>query len=184
LTKKGGELYPWQDNREGFLFNKEKWKKRIRSILTLDSHPGHISAGFAVGVFISFSPFFGLHTILAIAAAFLLRINKVTCLTGTLVNTPFTMVPVFIASNRIGEAFLGRTPQKIIFQDLNLSTTLELLESHGAQILIGTSLIGFVAALISYAILYYLIVRFRRRDETLDCLTKQMEETGEDLEQG
>jgi len=165
------------------LFDKEKWKKKIRSILTLDSHPGHISAGFAVGVFISFTPFFGLHTILAIAASFLLRINKVTCLTGTWVNTPFTMVPVFIASNRIGEVLLGHTPQKIIIQDLNMSYSLELLKSHGAPILIGTSLIGFVAALISYTLLYFLIVRFRRRDETLNYLTKEMVETGEDLEQ-
>lgn len=164
------------------MFDKEKWKKKVRSILTLDSHPGHISAGFAVGVFISFTPFFGLHTILAIAAAFLLRINKITCLTGTWVNTPFTMVPVFIISNRIGETLLGRTPEKIIFQELNFSYSLELLKSHGAPILIGTSLIGFVAALISYALLYFLIVRFRRRDETLNYLTKEMEETGDDLE--
>jgi uncharacterized protein (TIGR03546 family) len=166
----------------GFLFDKEKWKKKIRSILKLNSHPGHISAGFAVGVFISFTPFFGLHTFLAIAAAFLLRINKVTCLTGSWVNTPFTVVPVLIASNRLGEALLGSRPQKIIFEDLNWSTTLELFKFHGAPILIGTSLIGFVAALISYALLYYLLVRFRRKDETLNFLTKEMEETGEDLE--
>ncbi|MRR54226.1 MAG: DUF2062 domain-containing protein [Deltaproteobacteria bacterium] len=164
------------------MIDKVKWKKRIRSILTLDSHPGHISAGFAVGVFISFSPFFGLHTILAITAAFLLRINKITCLTGTWVNTPFTVVPVFLASNRIGEALLGRTPEKIVFQDLNLSTSLTLLKSHGTPILIGTSLIGFLAALVSYFVLYYLIVRFRRKDETLNFLTEEMKETGEDLE--
>jgi hypothetical protein len=65
---------------------------------------------------------------------------------------------------------------------MNWSTTLELFKSHGAPILIGTSLIGFVAALISYALLYYLLVRFRRKDETLNFLTKEMEETGEDLE--
>jgi uncharacterized protein len=164
------------------LFDKEKWKKKIRSILKLDSHPGHISAGFAVGVFISFTPFFGLHSLLAITAAFFLRINKVTCLTGSWVNTPLTVVPVLMASYRLGEALLGRTPQKIIFHDLSVSTTLDLLKSHGAPVLIGTSLIGFVTALISYALLYYLIVRFRRRDETLNYLTQEMEETGEDLE--
>ncbi|MRR57483.1 MAG: DUF2062 domain-containing protein [Deltaproteobacteria bacterium] len=163
------------------MFDKEKWKKKIRSILTLDSHPGHISAGFAVGVFISFTPFFGLHSLLAITAAFLLRINKVTCLTGSWVNTPLTVVPVLMASYRLGEALLGHTPEKIIFQELNVSTTLDLLKSHGAPILIGTSLIGFVTALISYALLYYLIVRFRRKDETLNYLTQEMEETGEDL---
>jgi len=164
------------------LIDKVKWKKRIRSLLTLDSHPGHISMGFAVGVFISFTPLFGLHSILAIVAAFLLRINKVTCLTGSWVNTPLTVVPVLMASYQLGESILGHQPEKIILKDLNWSYGLELLESHGAPILIGSSIIGFVAALVSYAVLYYLIVRFRRKDETLNYLTEEMEETGEDLE--
>jgi len=159
-----------------------KWKKRIRSLLTLDSHPGHISAGFAVGVFISFTPFFGLHSILAISAAFILRINKVTCLTGSWVNTPFTVVPVLLASYRLGEAILGHSPEKIILKDLNWTYAIELLESHGAPILIGSSIIGFAAALFSYALLYYIIVRFRRKDETLAYLTEEMKETGEELE--
>jgi uncharacterized protein (DUF2062 family) len=164
------------------LINKEKWKKRIREILSLDSHPGHISAGFAVGVFISFTPFFGIHTPLALAAAFLLRVNKITCLTGAWVNTPLTVFPVLLASYQLGERILGGTPQKLVLKDLTFEFGIELLKSHGMPLLIGCSLIGFAAALVSYALLYYLIVRFRRRDETLGHLTEEMEETGEELE--
>ena len=76
------------------MLRKETWKKRFKAILSLDSHPGHISAGFAVGVFISFTPFFGIHTPLAILAAFVFRLNKLTCLTGSWINTPFTVVPI------------------------------------------------------------------------------------------
>lgn len=160
----------------------QKLKRRFRSILTLDSHPGHISAGFAVGVFISFTPFVGLHTPMALVAAFLLRVNKVTCLTGAWVNTPFTVVPVLMASYELGEFILGHNPEKILLKDISLTNAFELLESHGAPILIGTSLIGFVAALASYFLLYWLIVRFRRKDETLNYLTEEMKETGEELE--
>lgn len=164
------------------MLDKEKWKKRLRSILTLDSHPGHISAGFAVGVFISFTPFFGLHTPLALVAAFILRVNKITCLTGAWVNTPLTVVPVLLASYELGEQILGHTPQKLVLKELTLSFGMEILKSHGAPILIGTSLIGFAAALLSYALIYYLIVRFRRKDEAMNCLTEEMEEIGEELE--
>lgn len=164
------------------MFDKEKWKKRIWTLLTLDSHPGHISMGFAVGVFISFTPFFGLHSILAIVAAFLLRINKVTCLTGSWINTPLTVVPVMMASYRLGEYLLGHQPDKIVLKDLSLSYAIELLESHGLPLLIGTSILGFAAALVSYAVLYFLIIRFRRKDETLKYLSEEMEETGEDLD--
>ena len=164
------------------MLDKEKWKKRLRSILTLDSHPGHISAGFAVGVFISFTPFFGLHTPLALVAAFILRINKITCLTGAWVNTPLTVVPVLLASYELGEQLLGHTPQKLVLKELTLEFGLEILKSHGAPIIIGSSLIGFAAALLSYTLIYYLIVRFRRKDETMNCLTEEMEEIGEELE--
>lgn len=164
------------------MLDREKWKKRLRTILTLDNHPGHISAGFAVGVFISFTPFFGLHTPLALAAAFILRVNKITCLTGAWVNNPLTVVPVLVASYELGEHLLGHTPQKLVFRELTMGSGLELLKTHGAPILIGSSLIGFAAALLSYAILYYLIVRFRKKDETMNCLTEEMEEIGEELE--
>jgi len=164
------------------LIDKEKWKKRLRVILSLDSHPGHISAGFAVGVFISFTPFFGLHTPMAIVAAFLLRVNKVTCITGAWVNNPLTVFPVLVASYELGEAILGRPPQHLVLKDLNLDFAIELLNSHGMPLLIGTSLIGFMAALVSYALLYYLIVRFRRKDDMLNEQTEEMEVTGEELE--
>ncbi len=164
------------------MIDKEKWKKRLRVILSLDSHPGHISAGFAVGVFISFTPFFGLHTPMAIVAAFLLRVNKVTCITGAWVNNPLTVFPVLVASYELGEAILGRPPQHLVLKDLNLDFAIELLNSHGMPLLIGTSLIGFMAALVSYALLYYLIVRFRRKDDMLNEQTEEMEVTGEELE--
>ncbi|MEA5115349.1 MAG: DUF2062 domain-containing protein [Geobacteraceae bacterium] len=164
------------------MIDREKWKKRLRVILSLDSHPGHISAGFAVGVFISFTPFFGLHTLMAIVASFLLRVNKVTCITGSWVNNPLTVFPVLVASYELGEAILGRPPQHLVLKDLNLDFAMELLNSHGMPLLIGTSLIGFMAALVSYALLYFLIVRFRRKDDMLNELTEEMEVTGEELE--
>lgn len=164
------------------MIDKEKWKKRLRVILSLDSHPGHISAGFAAGVFISFTPFYGLHTPMAIVAAFLLRVNKITCITGAWMNNPLTMFPVLVASYELGEAILGRPPQQLVIKEFNFDFALELLNSHGMPILIGTSLIGFMAALVSYALLYYIIVRFRRKDETLNELTEEMEVTGEELE--
>lgn len=164
------------------MIDKERWKKKLRMILSLDSHPGHISAGFAVGVFISFTPFFGLHTPMAILAAFLLRVNKVTCITGAWVNNPLTVFPVLVAGYELGEAILGRPPQQLAMKELNFDFALELLDTHGLPLLIGSSLIGFMAALVSYALLYYIIVRCRRKDDTLNELTKEMEVTGEELE--
>lgn len=160
------------------MINKEKWKRNIRAILSLDSHPGHIAAGLAVGVFIGFTPFFSLHTVLAIAAAFILRLNKLTCVTGAWVNTPLTVVPVLAASYKIGLIARGLPPQEFHFKSLQWIH----LKSHAATLIIGSSILGFAAALFSYALCYWLIVRFRKKDETLATLTDEMEEMGEDLE--
>lgn len=166
------------------MLNKETWKKRFKDILSLDSHPGHISAGFAVGVFISFTPFFGLHTALAIAAAFIFRLNKLTCLTGSWVNTPLTVVPVLGLSYKLGRVLMGQTPKELqIKHELTWQYALELLNRKGTSLLLGTSVIGFFAAVIAYFLCYYLVIRFRRKDEAMEELTREMEEVGEDVEE-
>lgn len=160
------------------MLNKDLWKKKIKAILSLDSHPGHISAGFAVGVFISFTPFFGLHTPLAIAAAFIFRLNKLTCITGAWINTPITVIPILGISYKLGRMLRGLPPEEL----LTTSLKWRHLEKHASSLLLGSSILGFVAAILAYFICYYLVVRFRQKDETLAELTNEMEETGEDME--
>jgi uncharacterized protein len=164
------------------LLNKKLWKKRIYAILSLDSHPGHISAGFAVGVFISFIPFPG-HTPLAIAAAFLLRLNKVTCVTGAWINTPITVVPILGLSYKLGCFLRGRPMKEGLFRAITQGN-LEWhdLQKYAKSLILGSSLLGFCAAVISYFVCYYLVVRFRARDVAQGALDKEMAEVGEELE--
>ena len=160
------------------MLDKEKWKKRLMAILSLDSHPGHISAGFAVGVFISFTPFFGLHTPLAIAAAFIFRLNKLTCITGAWINTPITVIPILGLSYKLGRVLRGLPPTELHLKGLEW----HYLEKHASSLLLGSSIVGFFAAIIAYFACYYLVVRFRQRDEALTELTNEMENVGEDIE--
>ena len=159
------------------MLNKELWKKRFKEILSLDSHPGHISAGFAVGVFVSFTPFFGFHTVMAIAAAFIFRLNKITCITGSWINTPLTVIPVLGLSYKLGRVLRGLPSQELQAQGLEW----QYLKGHATSILLGSSIIGFVAAIVAYFLCYYLVIRFRRKDETLAELTREMERVGEDI---
>jgi uncharacterized protein (DUF2062 family) len=154
------------------------WKKRFKAILSLDSHPGHIAAGFAVGVFISFTPFFAFHTVIAIAAAFILRLNKLTCITGAWVNTPVTVLPVLGLSYKTGRILRGLPAGELHVRGIEWHQ----LKGQAATLLLGSSVLGFVAAVAAYFICYYLVVRFRRKDETLAELTREMEITGEELE--
>ena len=160
------------------MFDKKKWKKRIKTILSLDSHPGHISAALSVGVFISFTPFYGAHLVLAIAASFIFRLNKLACITGTWINNPLTVVPVTALSYKLGRFMLGLPAVKITIRGLDW----HFVKQHATSLILGSSVTGFIAAVISYFICYYLIVSFRQKDETLKEIAEEMEEVGEEIE--
>ena len=81
----------------------------LRRLLSLDDPPERTALAFSVGVFIAFSPFLGLHTIMATVLALAFRFNKVAIYTGTFVNNPFlTLVPIILASYAVGAFLLGR----------------------------------------------------------------------------
>ena len=160
------------------MINTDKLKQQFKNILSLDAHPGHISVGFAVGVFISFTPFFGLHTPMAIALAFLFRLNKLTCITGAWVNTPLTVFPALAASYKLGELILGNKPLEFRVTNLEWSS----LKVYASALLLGSSVIGFFAALAGYAACYWLVIAFRKKDPGLAEITREMEEVGEELE--
>src|SRR5687767_8921158 len=95
-------------------------RSTFRRLLALDDPPERTALAFSIGVFIAFSPFLGLHTILATTIAFLFRFNKVAIYAGTFINNPFlTLVPIIIASYAIG-AFILNQPLRIPSEGIDL----------------------------------------------------------------
>ena len=85
------------------------YRDSLRRLLAIDDPPERTALAFSVGVFIAFSPFLGLHTIMATALAFLFRFNKIAIYAGTFINNPFfTLVPIIVASYATGAFVLGR----------------------------------------------------------------------------
>lgn len=160
------------------LISLDKLKIQFKKVLSLDAHPSHIATGFAVGVFIGFTPFFGLHTPLAIALAFIFRLNKLSCITGVWVNTPLTIIPVLAASYKLGETMLGNKPGAFHIKTLEWSS----IKQYASAIILGSSVLGFFAALAAYALCYWLVVALRKKDPALKEITEEMEVVGEELE--
>lgn len=92
----------------------------FRRLLAIDDPPERTALAFSIGVFIAFSPFLGLHTIIATLLAFAFRFNKVAIYSGTFVNNPLlTLVPIIVTSYGVGAFILGR-PLKIPREGLEL----------------------------------------------------------------
>lgn len=70
--------------------------------------PAHkISRGIAVGVFVSFTPFFGLHFIVSAILAWIVRANILAALLATFVGNPLTFPVIAGISVELGSRILG-----------------------------------------------------------------------------
>ena len=79
-------------------------KHRLRR---LPDSPARIARGIFAGVFTTFTPFFGLHFIVAALIAFVMRGNILAALLSTFFGNPLTYVPIAMASLRTGYWMLG-----------------------------------------------------------------------------
>ena len=65
-----------------------------------------IALGLACGIAISFTPFLGLHTLLAITLAWILRGSMAAALIGTLFGNPWTFPFIWYLTYEIGKLFI------------------------------------------------------------------------------
>jgi uncharacterized protein (DUF2062 family) len=83
-------------------------RRWLDTLLHVHDTPERTAAAFAVGVFIGFSPFLGLHTIMGIAVAFLFNFNRVATLLGVYSNLPWIIGQYYVFTTVLGAA-LTRT---------------------------------------------------------------------------
>ena len=79
-------------------------KHRIRR---LPDDPHRIARGVGAGVFVSFTPFFGLHFITAALSAKIVRGNILASLLGTFFGNPITFPIIAFFSMKLGKWMLG-----------------------------------------------------------------------------
>jgi uncharacterized protein (DUF2062 family) len=143
----------------------------FRRLLAIDDPPERTALAFSVGVFIAFSPFLGLHTIMATLLAVLFRFNKIAIYTGTFVNNPFlTLVPIILASYGTGAFLLGR-PLSLPPEHLALLKEPHLLTAgywrklfgHSWDVLLPFSIGGLTLSAVCSLLAYPLTLRLLRR---------------------
>jgi uncharacterized protein (DUF2062 family) len=147
---------------------------RFRAALHLDDPPWRLALSLAVGVFISFTPFYGLQTLLAIGTAVVLRLNRAATVTGTWLNLPWFAPLVYAGALRLGtlvipdpQGIRGAWLAQILSEPGSLSwRDLPVLLDHvSLPLLVGTSLLGGVAGIVTYVVSFRLITRRRAARE-------------------
>ncbi|MBN2630208.1 MAG: DUF2062 domain-containing protein [Rhodobacteraceae bacterium] len=87
------------------------WLRAVRYILhrltRLPDPPHRIARGIFVGAFVSFTPLFGVHILVAALLAYLVRGNIFAAILGTLVGNPITFPVIAVLSVQLGHMILG-----------------------------------------------------------------------------
>ena len=176
--------------REG-LFPEKGWSRAAEYMMArikrLPDSPKNISFGVAIGVFVSFSPFFGVHVLMAFLIARSLRVNILAAVLGTFMGNPITF-PIIAALNfGIGDLFINVSTEEVssksFLQQLvdvsyaisgnvgmmmrgkstDFSTVLEFFYGIFLPYLVGGLILGVAVGVMSYFIMLPMIVTYKAR---------------------
>jgi uncharacterized protein (DUF2062 family) len=81
-------------------------RRWLDTLLHIHDTPERTAAAFALGVFLGFSPFLGLHTLLGVVLAFVLNLNRVAVLLGVYSNLPWIIGAYYAFTTMVGAALM------------------------------------------------------------------------------
>jgi len=123
---------------------------RLAALLALDESPWRVALALAVGVFISFTPFWGFQTLLALLVATVGRLNRAVTVAGTWLNLPWFAPFIYAGAVKLG-AWIW--------------PGLAGLGGVSAWLLLGTTALGLAAGALTWLVTYTVmrLQRTRRR---------------------
>lgn len=151
------------------------FRERLRAVLGANEPADRVAAAWALGVGIALSPFFFFHTVLALALAFLLRLNKPDVVLGTLIMNPWTQPVYFPAAVWLGGTVTGVSlawdavpaPGELLTRAFWGSGN-EFVRSVAMTWGVGSALISVLIGPVTFVALRRLIVVLRRHHTASD----------------
>ena len=153
----------WQKIRVA-VWPRRNWLRSYRyvtkRVLRLRATPHAVSFGIAIGVFTSVTPFLGLHILLSMALAFIVRVNVLAAALGTFFGNPLTFPFIWIGTYKLGNMILygngghlgmGQLAKRIIH--LSYHELLQIIK----PMIVGAIPVGLLAAAVSYFLVRRLV---------------------------
>ena len=109
---------------------------------------GQRARGLAAGIFMGCFPFFGLQIVLGVALASVVRGNHILAAAGTWISNPFTYLPLYWFNYQLGCLLLGPGPAFPSLQELQRAPLWDLGVAMSGRLLLGSLLVGLVAAVV------------------------------------
>ena len=156
-----------------FIAFKSKTIQFFKMLVLKERSPHKLALSFAIGNYIAFCPFIGLHTAMIFLFAWIFKLNTaVTFATGYVVNNVFTAVPIFLSDYVFGYWLLHGVFH-LKTHDINptwmniindfLHTKLGIPNACFWSFMIGGNLLAIIVALVSYPLVKPLFVHLSRQ---------------------
>ena len=150
-------------------------RRWLGALLHIDDTPERTAAAFAVGVFLGFSPFVGLHTLIGVVLAFLLNFNRVAVLLGVYSNLPWIVAPYYafvtmfvgarLTGHRIPPGFRRQVAdvfEHSLFQGEFWKQLLVIFRPLVVPYTVGSLIGAFVLAVLAYPLALAFVTSQRR----------------------
>jgi hypothetical protein len=160
---------------------RRRWRILVADWLGREEPPERIAAAIALGVGIGFSPFLGLHIVLAFGLAWIFRLNRLDAFLGQFAGNPWTMPPVFALGYQLGRRLLGLKARGVprlnwdVLLHNDLHALLHPLETMRAvfggrgflprleAFLLGTTILAIVIGVAAYFVARALLMLYHLR---------------------
>lgn len=166
-----------------------KFRDKFLHLLKSNSSPHEVALGVAIGVFIGFLPFYGLHTIMVLFIALLIpHTNRIGMLLGINVTMPITAPFVYWAGYSVGRGLTGGKAPAVTIESMRKVTMGDIPEMFYA-LFFGCVVLGMLSAVVFYAVTFYVAKAIKsaqavkRTEEKVEKVEKAevMSEEYEDL---
>lgn len=141
----------------------KRWTKYwYLRLMRQKSTPKNLAMACALGMFIGSLPIIPFQSVVVIALAFVMRVNKLAAWLATCYSNAATMVPFYYFLYEVGSAV---TPLKVAFDPKNLA--MEQMINAGWDVflvmLVGGLVFGIPATIVTYFVSLFAIRRYRER---------------------
>ena len=132
------------------------FRKILSFFRNQNGSPFFNAKGLAIGVFSGCFPFFGFQTLIGVFFAKLAKGNIVLAAIGTWISNPFTYVPLYYFNYKVGSIFFNTTSNEIIEKSLVVDDLWKQGKIFSIKLLLGSSCVGFLLALICGSIVFFI----------------------------
>ncbi len=137
---------------------------KIQEALHLQETPQRTAVAFSLGVFIAFTPTYGLHCVSVIVLAWAFRLNFPALLVGAFINNPWTIAPILGATMWTGFFLLGMPEvPDVSWNNLSITTLYEFVLPFVLPFTLGALTLSVFGALLAYPLGVLLVSWYRKQ---------------------